>query len=177
MNWPNFISICRVVAVPVFVYLLVYNHEKAAFLVFIAASLSDAVDGFLARLTNKMSTLGTFLDPMADKLLAATAFVSLAVMKTIPMWLLIIVISRDIIISLGAMVTYFVTGTLKITPRPLGKVTTFFQFMTVSIALASPLFFIPEAFLSALFYATAVITVISGAQYVYSGLESIGSEI
>lgn len=175
MNLPNFISVCRVVAIPLFVYFLAYGHEPAAFLTFILAGISDALDGFLARILNEKSKLGTFLDPMADKLLAATAFVSLALFGVLPFWLVIIVISRDIIISLGALITYLVTGNLEIVPRPLGKITTFLQFLTISAALAGPVFNVPELLMGFLFIATSIFTVVSGAQYVYAGLEAIGS--
>ncbi len=177
MNWPNFISVCRVVAVPLFIYLLFYDHKAAAFLTFIIAGASDALDGFLARVLNQKTILGTFLDPMADKLLAATAFVAAAGYGLIPVWFLIIVISRDVILSLGALVTYFVTGSLEIQPRILGKATTFFQFLTISLALARPVFSVPADLLVGTQILTTVLTVISGIQYIYAGLVAVGSEI
>jgi cardiolipin synthase len=175
MNLPNLISIIRVVSIPVFVYFLVYDHQVAAFLTFVFASLSDGLDGLLARLLHQKTTLGTYLDPMADKLLTATAFVTLAILGVVPVWLVIIVISRDIIISLGALITYLVTGSLTIVPLPLGKATTFFQFLTLSASLAGPFFFIPEHVLMLLFAVTTLLTVASGLQYIYAGVSAMGS--
>jgi len=175
MNLPNLISIFRVVSVPFFVYFLLYDHQIAAFLTFVIASLSDGLDGLLARLLQQKSTLGTFLDPMADKLLTATAFVTLAILGVLPVWLVIIVISRDIIISLGALITYLITGSLTIVPRPMGKATTFFQFLTLSAALAAPFFSMPDHLLLFLFAVTTLLTVASGLQYIYAGVSAIGS--
>ncbi len=177
MNWPNFISACRVVLIPLFVYLLAYGYRREAFLVFLVAGLSDALDGFLARILRQKSILGTFLDPVADKLLAATAFVVCTMYGMIPVWLAIIVISRDIIISLGALVTYLVTGSLEIAPRMLGKITTFFQFLTVAAALAVPLLSIPAEGMAVLFWATAMFTAASGLLYIWAGIEAVGSEV
>jgi cardiolipin synthase len=177
MNWPNLISLGRVVAVPLFVCFRLYHMPQAAFITFIAAGLSDALDGFLARVLNQRTILGTFLDPMADKLMTAVAFLTLAFADQVPLWLAIVVISRDLILILGAVVTFLVAGELKIKPRPLGKITTFCQFSTIAGVLAFPYFVFPGGFLNALFILTALATVLSGAQYVHAGIKAVGSEI
>jgi cardiolipin synthase len=174
VNLPNFITVCRVVAIPVIVALLAYEHRTAAFAVFLAAGLSDALDGFLARILDQRTVLGTFLDPMADKLLATTCFVAAAVFGLAPIWLVIIVISRDIIIILGALVVYLITGGLTIIPLPLGKATTFFQFITIGALLAHPVIDLPGNILTILFAATALLSVASGAQYIHEGLRLTG---
>ena len=143
MNLANWISVVRIILVPFFIGAVVYyTPEKeylrfAALLIFLIAVISDGVDGYIAR-TRKMKTrLGSFLDPMADKLLLSSSFVTLALAHNMPMviqlpfWMPILVISRDIILTLGALLVYVMTGDLKIAPSIMGKMTTFFQMVTI----------------------------------------------
>ena len=101
MNIPNFLSLLRIILVPVFVIFLIQAEYDKALITFAVAGLTDALDGTLARLLKCQTTLGAFLDPIADKLLLVTSFVSLALFGLIPAWLAVIVISRDFIILLG----------------------------------------------------------------------------
>ena len=103
MNIPNFITIARILLVPVIIWLLISDEFKPAFLVFVIASATDAIDGALARATHTQSEVGAYLDPLADKLLLVSTFTALGITKEIPTWLVITVISRDVLIIGGLM--------------------------------------------------------------------------
>ena len=104
LNLPNFISVARIILVPLFIILSINQEFGWAFFIFVVAAISDAVDGLLARLLQQRTVLGSYLDPAADKLLTTSAYVILAVLNIIPGWLAVIVVSRDVIIILGIMI-------------------------------------------------------------------------
>ena len=143
MNLANKISIFRILLLPFFVASLVYYTPEKDYLryvalgIFLLAVITDSVDGYLARTRKEWSKLGSFLDPIADKLLLLTAFISLSFIKAlpegvrIPPWVLIVVISRDVILLIGTAVIYVINGDIEIKPSRLGKVTTFFQMLTI----------------------------------------------
>lgn len=143
MNLPNKISIIRILLIPFFIWAIIYYRPESDYLRFVAlgifglAVLSDAIDGYLARILKQRTTLGTFLDPIADKLLLITAFISLSMANNLPAvlklppWVPIIVVSRDVIIILGAVVIFLMSGRVEISPSLLGKATTFFQMATI----------------------------------------------
>jgi cardiolipin synthase len=133
--------------------------------------LTDGLDGMIARLTNSKTELGAFLDPMADKLLIVTSFVTLAILAKLPVWLVIIVVSRDIILALGSMVIYFTGNDLAIKPSMLGKMTTFLQFLVVTLTLVLVAYGIRLEFLKGILWATAGFTIASGFQYVVRGMK------
>ncbi|TAJ78114.1 hypothetical protein EPO44_20310, partial [bacterium] len=144
-----------------------------ALIVFIAGGLTDALDGAVARITRQQTSLGAYLDPMADKLLVMSSFVMLGLMGAIPPWLVVLVISRDIIILFGYGVIYFlVEERLVVQPSLIGKLSTVFQLVTVGVVLL----FLYDSQLVAtwlddfLIFATALTTVVSGFQYIYRGL-------
>ncbi len=124
---------------PVFVIFIVYNHIGWALIIFILAALTDAIDGFIARVFNQKSKMGTFLDPIADKLLLSTAFLIVSLSDNLVLrvdkWIAIIVVFRDFVILLG--VVFFVLYSIEIEIKPIfsGKVTTFLQLVTVIIVL------------------------------------------
>ncbi len=101
MNIPNFLSLLRIILVPVIVIFLIQESYTKALITFTVAGLTDIIDGTLARTLNQQTKLGSFLDPIADKILLSTSFVTLSVFGLIPSWLTVIVISRDFIILLG----------------------------------------------------------------------------
>ncbi|MEK6654814.1 MAG: CDP-alcohol phosphatidyltransferase family protein, partial [Thermodesulfobacteriota bacterium] len=116
MNIPNLLTLLRIIMVPVIVILLIQGSFLKALIVFIAASLTDALDGFLARVLHQQTVLGSYLDPIADKALLASSFVTLSVLHIIPGWLTVIVISRDFIILLGISVFSIMSITVEIRP-------------------------------------------------------------
>ena len=104
MTLPNLISIFRILLVPVFLVFITNNRFLAGLMIFVLAGISDGADGLVARLFNQKSRLGSILDPLADKFLLVAAFVALAGMNIIPLWLTLLVITRDFLILLGANV-------------------------------------------------------------------------
>jgi cardiolipin synthase (CMP-forming) len=174
MNLPNTITLIRVILIPFFVDLMIYGYYRLGLLVFVAACLTDALDGMIARLTNSKTELGAFLDPMADKLLIVSSFVTLAILTKIPVWLVIIVVSRDIILTLGSMVIYFTGHSLSIKPSLLGKATTFLQLLVVTLTLVLVAYGIKSDYLRSAYWITAGLTVASGVQYVIRGMKIMG---
>lgn len=170
MNLPNALTLIRVVLIPFFVDLMIYGYYGTALVVFIVAGLTDAIDGSLARLLNQKTELGAFLDPMADKLLILSAFVTLVVLDRIPVWLAVIVISRDVILALGSLVLTLMGHPLKVVPTPMGKATTVLQLLLVTVALLTMYYGRELRFQSSLHWITAGFTIISGAQYVFKGM-------
>ena len=137
-NLPNFITLLRIGAIPVFLILLVDERYTEALLVFILAGITDSLDGLLARWLDARTTLGAFIDPLADKLLLVSSFVILAFLGDIPRWLAVLVIMRDVIILIGYSVLFFVTGhAIEVRPTLIGKASTFFQLLTVIMALVA----------------------------------------
>ncbi len=172
MNTANAITILRILLVPLFIILLIYNHLGYALVIFLIAAFTDALDGFIARAFNQKTVLGSYLDPAADKVLLISAYLTLALKDFLPSWLTVIVISRDIIIIVGIMVLFFLDKKPdKRFPTFLSKVTTCFQIMTIFCVL----FTLKEQpdFVHIFYWATAVLTTLSGLDYIFKGLKSL----
>ena len=169
MNLPNILTLIRVLLTPVFVIFIINKYFQWALLTFAIAGITDGLDGLIARLTHQRTELGAYLDPIADKLLTFAAFISLAIIEMIPSWLVVIVITRDIIILVGFLVMFLTNHHPKINPSLLSKMTTTFQIITTLFALLAGLFpaFKHPSILA--YYVTGIITILSGAQYVYIG--------
>ncbi len=166
MTIPNLITTLRIILTPIFIIYLLDEQFVAALVVFIICAVSDGLDGFLARVLKQKSSLGAFLDPLADKLILVSTFVALAFMGAIPVWLTVIVLSRDVLISLGVAALQIYRVEVGIHPSILSKITTCFQFATVAVVLASKFFLMPEGLYDWLFILTAAATIISGLHYV-----------
>jgi cardiolipin synthase len=175
MNLPNAITIIRILLIPLFLYKIIQGEMIFATAVYLTAAVSDGLDGFIARVWNLQTKLGTFLDPMADKLLVTTSFVTLSVLKIVPLWLALAVISRDIIIVSGSLLVYLMKNELTIRPQPIGKVTTFFQFSYILLVLVQSA--AENPFLLNLsrpmLVTTGGLTIISGAVYILNGLKAL----
>ncbi|MDP2913191.1 MAG: CDP-alcohol phosphatidyltransferase family protein [Candidatus Omnitrophota bacterium] len=169
MNLANKISIARIILIPFFIAAIVYSKTTIALILFIAATISDGIDGFIARQFNQKTELGTILDPMADKLLLISAYICLSVAGSVPphlklpAYVFIIVISRDVIIILGSVTIYFITGALRVSPSIAGKLTTFFQMFTVVSILAQ----IRHSYI--VWNLAVLLTVVSGIDYIIKG--------
>lgn len=174
MNLPNYITLLRVILIPFFINLMIYGYYREALLVFIAACITDALDGLIARLMKQKTELGAFLDPMADKLLILSAFVTLVLLGKLPFWLVIIVVSRDAILTMGSLIIYFTTNSLKIEPSIIGKLTTVMQLAVVTLSLISMNYGTGLGLMTVLQWITAGITIASGAQYVMRGMKLVG---
>lgn len=169
INVPNTITIVRILLTPLFIILLLKDMVQPALLTFAAAGISDGLDGFIARTTNQRTELGAHLDPLADKLLLMAAFICLGALKSIPTWLSVVVISRDVVIVMGIALLNLNDISVKIQPSLVSKATTVFQLVTVFVILA-PWFPQNGMFRSFLFYGTGLLTVVSGLHYMYVGI-------
>jgi cardiolipin synthase (CMP-forming) len=139
-NLPNFITLGRVLSVPVIFWLLVNDYARAAFFVFLMAGVSDAIDGYLAKRFKWTSELGAYLDPLADKLLVVSIYIALAVSGQIPLWLVIAVVSRDILILLAVLLSWFVDRPFVIKPLTISKLNTAAQLVLATTVLGDNAF-------------------------------------
>jgi cardiolipin synthase len=168
---PNGITLLRLALTPFFVLATLSSNYRLALVIFLVAGLSDGLDGALARLLGMRSLLGTYLDPIADKTLLVSAFVVLSIptpgLVTLPLWLTVMALSRDILIVLVALLLYLGAGIREFLPSLWGKATTVFQVVTIGAVLlvnasgGGPLVALPY-----LFAVTLALTVISGFDYV-----------
>ena len=181
MNWANRITVVRILLVPVFVLLLLkYKQESAApvaftdyyrffaLIVFIVCVATDALDGFVARMTKSQTKLGTVLDPVADKLLLVSAMIILSTqlngLPTVPIWVPVVIIGRDIILSLGILIIHFLAPqALVIRPSILGKVATSLQMVTVIGIL------VPFSCVRVLWCTAGILTFVTAIEYIYRG--------
>jgi cardiolipin synthase (CMP-forming) len=128
---PNTITLLRFVLVPIFAITIAQGQFGFALLIFFIAAASDAIDGFLARLLDAITPLGKILDPLADKLLLASAYISLALLGLLPVWLMVVVIGRDLIILGGAAIYRHRFGSIEIQPTLISKLNTMLQLILV----------------------------------------------
>jgi len=176
MNIPNFLSLLRIILVPVIVIFLIQGSYTKALIAFVIAGLTDALDGAVARILNKQTKLGSFLDPLADKILLSTSFIALAIFSLIPSWLAVIVISRDFMILLGIVILSMMSVAYEIKPIFVSKVTTTLQIATVFFALLLKTFtydIISYNLIIILSWLTASFTIISGLIYIIKGIKFI----
>lgn len=168
MNWANRVTLLRIILIPFFVGALIYQHLDRALWIFALAVVTDAIDGYIARVHSQKTTLGSFLDPLADKLLLTTAFISLAVMEGLPVrlppWIPLIVITRDVIILLGAALIHMNTGELTIRPSFWGKLTTCLQMATILAVLTE------FSGVKIIWWSMIIATIVSGWGYVLRGM-------
>ena len=137
MNIPNLITLGRILLVPIVVWAIASGEMWIAFILFVAAGVSDAVDGFLAKRFGMTTELGAYLDPLADKALIVSIYITLGVNGIIPIWLVILVVSRDILIVGGIMLSWVVGSPLKIKPLLVSKLNTVAQIVFACLVLAS----------------------------------------
>ncbi len=173
MNLANRITITRIILTPLFIAAVVYGRMNIALILFAAAVISDGLDGFVARSMHQQTSVGTILDPLADKILLISAFICLTIIKSIPEGLRlppyvpIIVISRDAIIVLGSILIHVIKGGVKIAPSFWGKFTTFFQMMTIVSIL------VQFKYSNYIWNTAAILTVISGIDYMLKGSQTL----
>lgn len=174
INIPNLISIARILITPFFVILLMKKMFFFALLIFTIAGISDALDGLFARYFNQHTILGSYLDPLADKILLTSAFISLAILKVVPGWLTVIVITRDILILLGIAMVTIMGKKITIKPSLVSKCTTAVQLATIFLILLDNQCTINELIvLWPLYLITSFLTIISGLHYIVTGLKML----
>lgn len=177
MSFANKVSIFRILSVPFFVATILYYQPNYDYLRFVAllifglAVFSDAVDGYLARVLGEKTKAGSILDPLADKVLLSCAFIFIFLKDNfpsginVPLWLVIIVLSRDLIILIGAALIYMIRDELILAPSRWGKYTTFFQMLTIISVL------LQFQFSNIISIAAAIFTIFSGMDYIKKGFK------
>ena len=166
----NQLTILRIVFVPVFIILLAYKEIGWALTTFVAAGITDVLDGIIARRFGQKTSIGAVLDPLADKFLMTAAMVLLSLpqmewQNAIPRWLVIVIISRDVFILLASLVIVLMVGFRIFKPSPYGKASTVLQVVTVLAVLYSDWKSVPVPELNVLFYMTGLMTAFSGLHY------------
>lgn len=166
---PNLLTVLRLLLVPPIVYLLYRGDYDIALLLFLGAGISDALDGFLAKHYGWTSRLGGLLDPVADKALLMSSYVVLAWVGLIPVWLVIAVVLRDVIIFAGAVTYHFTVESLNAEPSVISKLNTMSQILLVLAVIFSQGFSsLPAVWLDALIYTVLATTILSGVDYVWT---------
>ncbi len=167
---PNGITLIRLALTPFLALAILGGNHRLALGIFVAAGISDALDGLVARLLGMRSLLGSYLDPIADKTLLVTAYIALTLpvpgAVTVPLWLTVMALSRDFLIVLVALLLYLGAGVREFPPSMWGKWTTFLHIITVAAVLVANVTAVPDRALQACFYIAMAFTVISGADYV-----------
>jgi cardiolipin synthase len=168
LNLPNAITVMRIALVPVIIYLLAHQAYIPALWVFLAAGVSDALDGFLARRLNQFTPFGAALDPIADKLMILATLGMLTWLDLIPVWLTMVIVARDLIVVSGAIAYRMMSGTIRVTPTWLGKFNVFLEFALLAFVQGNAADVVEaDPWLSALFPLVFVTTAGSGVQYVW----------
>lgn len=171
MSIPNIITFLRILAVPLAMYMILTGNLAWAFALFVAAGLSDALDGAVARMCRARTVLGGYLDPLADKALIVGVYVALGYVGLVPLWLVMLVVFRDVMIIAGVILLLTLRETLVMQPLYLSKVNTVVQLALAAAVLAPPALGLPDFHLfelelvEALVYAAAATTVASGLLY------------
>ena len=177
VNLPNIITIARILMVPLAVWLVINHRMLLTFVVFIIAGISDALDGWLAKRFHMKTELGAYLDPLADKLLLISLFVTLAIMEHVPVWLAILVVSRDVLIIGGVVLAWLMERPITIRPRLVSKVNTAAQIAYVGAVLLWLSLGWDRAWLDWLGTPlVALLTLASGAQYLHDWLRHMNQQ-
>ncbi len=165
LNIPNLLTLARILITPFIVYAILEHQPVLALILMGIAGLTDMLDGAIARILNQRSTVGAFMDPLADKLMLISTIVTLYLTGQLPTFLFLAVLFRDMVIMVGAMVYELVTHKLEMTPTMLSKITTFFQITLVLVILAGLQWHTPAMLETSMIWITFIFTCISGVQY------------
>lgn len=166
MNLPNFITLARLLSVPIAVWLILEGAFVAAFWVFVAAGVSDALDGFIAKRFDQRTRLGALLDPIADKSLLVGVYITLGIAGQLPAWLVILVVFRDFLIIGGYLLAHAMAHAMRSEPLIVSKLNTVFQIGLAAATLGRLGLGIDAGmWMHAFIYVVAATTVISGAGY------------
>lgn len=174
MNLPNLISLARLFAVPLAVWLILKGQLDIAFWLFVAAGISDGLDGYLARRLNARSQIGAYLDAIADKALLVSVFIALGYASKVDNWLVILVVSRDIMIVGGFLLLVLMSDPMEARPSLLSKFNTVAQIVFAAVVLAvHGLDLANQALLDGLAYIVGATTLLSGGGYVVTWVRHI----
>jgi cardiolipin synthase len=179
VNVPNLISLARLAAVPLVVWMIATERLAGAFWVFVAAGVSDAIDGWLARVLNQRTRLGAYLDPIADKMLLVCVFVTHGQVGKLESWLVILVVSRDVMIVGGIILLFLLEHRVAIAPSFVSKANTMVQIAFAGLVLARYGLDLGGAGWAAALewasYVVALTTLFSGAHYVGVGIRHLAA--
>ncbi|HKI60456.1 MAG TPA: CDP-alcohol phosphatidyltransferase family protein [Mariprofundaceae bacterium] len=165
LNIPNILTLGRIIITPVIVYAILKGEPELALAMMIAAGITDMLDGAIARYFNQRTTVGAYLDPLADKLMLISTFVTLFIVNEVPLFLFLAVVFRDAIIVLGALAYEMVTHQLKMEPSMVSKVTTFMQIVCVVTLILDMAYPLTDTLIQTTVWATFIVTCISGIHY------------
>lgn len=175
INIPNSLTVLRILLIPVFLGFLVYEQYDYALGTLLIAAVTDSLDGTIARITNQRTDLGAYLDPLADKLLLMSAFVTLSVLHLVPLWIVILVVSRDTILLTGTLLARLIDSRVNCSPSVLGKGTTLCQLLYVILVVLATSQQIELSVLQPLLLVMVTFTVLSGFHYLYRGFIRLNS--
>ena len=175
LNIPNSLTILRILLIPVIVGFLVYGHYDYALITLIVAMITDALDGTIARLANQKTQFGAYLDPLADKLLLMTTFITFSLLSLVPVWSVIVVVSRDAILLTGTLLARVTDTKIDASPSVLGKATTLFQSAYIILVLTFSSRQLDPELLTPLLYTMSILTVASGLHYIVRGVSKMNS--
>jgi cardiolipin synthase (CMP-forming) len=176
LNIPNLITLARILSVPIVVWAITSGEMMVAFILFLVAGVSDAVDGYLAKRFNMATEMGAYLDPLADKALIVSIYVSLGIAGAIPRWLVIFVVARDIMIVGAVILTWLIGRPMEVKPLPVSKLNTVAQIVFACLVLCALAFgFNAEPVQSLVMYTVAVLTFLSIALYLAQWIRHVGS--
>jgi len=166
---PNLVTLCRILLVPVVVWAITASEMRIAFILFVAAGISDAIDGFLAKRFGMTTELGAYLDPLADKAMLVSIYVALGIIEAVPRWLVILIVSRDIMIVGAVILSWVVDKPLPLKPLLVSKLNTLAQIALAAVVLAALGFhFNADVAVLALIALVGFLTLLSIAFYVRS---------
>ena len=171
MTIPNALSLLRIFLLAPFLITVIYRQYTLALIILVCAGLSDVLDGYLARRLQQITRLGTYLDPLGDRLLTTVSFVSLSVQGILPAWLAVLVVAKDLYVALGAAILYFIGQPLVGDVSISGKLATFLQILTVPICLLPQTIGMPQMTQQILFVLTGLVTVFACLSYILRGLK------
>jgi cardiolipin synthase (CMP-forming) len=173
---PNLITIARIFSVPVMIWLIVTGNLLGAFFLFVLAGISDALDGFLARRFRWQTLLGAYLDPIADKTMLTSVYASLAFHGYMPIWLGILVVSRDMLIVGAVVLAWLLDRGIEIRPLLVGKINTGLQIVLAAAVLAEHGLGLGWAtYILPLMWGTGLLTAVSAFLYMFGWLRHMAS--
>ena len=176
MTLPNLITIARLILVPLVIVMIVNARWDEAFFLFVAAGVSDAIDGFIAKRFDMKSELGAYLDPLADKALIVSIYITLAIIGIIPVWLVIVVVSRDLMIVTAVILSWLMEKPVTIAPIVVSKLNTAAQLVFAALVLGSKSFEIDaNAIMPAAQIIVAALTLASMGAYLALWLRHMAS--
>jgi len=166
-NLPNSLTILRMILAPFFMWAILISDYMAALVIIAVASISDFFDGFLARKLDMQTEIGGILDPVADKVLIFCSIVALLIKFNFPLWIAVIIVSRDVILLIGGAIFFYNKKQAALAPNMFGKVSTFFQMITIIIYIIAAVNGYYAFWIDILLYITVITTLISGITYVF----------